>query len=388
MSIFFSSVSRGRTRLADLHVMVQEGRAGARARPAQPRRSELPGRRALPGRKTLADRRAGGHRARAAWGGRLVAGIDVIRFVVPVPPIYAHPNRKYFGAHRGVMWLNMISDRAVGLAGKVVSGAPRESLHMIDVASSRDQGQRPDVIMRTPGLTRTWCSGLAHLLGMEYRRSSPTCPTKGCGGSTETDYGPLNTAARGRIDIERIRRDWPDILRVVASITPARSARTTSRGCCSVTVTRPRSVRRTKRTGGLQEPAHPRLPRRRALPPRHQSDPRPPRTTPRPRPRDLPRQQRRTLLALPHRHGRPTRRARARPELHRPMEHRLHERRARPLRGRGYCLRDQDIARLSPFRRRHPRLHGDYSFPATGPRWRAQTAARPRQPVDENEDED
>ena len=34
----------------------------------------------------------------------------------------------------------------------------------------------------------------------------------------DADYGPLNTAARGLIDLERIRRHWPDILRVIASI--------------------------------------------------------------------------------------------------------------------------------------------------------------------------
>jgi TnpA family transposase len=32
------------------------------------------------------------------------------------------------------------------------------------------------------------------------------------------DYGPLNTFARGKTDLARIRRNWEDILRVVASI--------------------------------------------------------------------------------------------------------------------------------------------------------------------------
>jgi len=32
------------------------------------------------------------------------------------------------------------------------------------------------------------------------------------------DYGPLNPAARGKIDLERVRRHWPDIRRLVASI--------------------------------------------------------------------------------------------------------------------------------------------------------------------------
>jgi TnpA family transposase len=57
----------------------------------------------------------------------MVAGIDGMRFVVPIPSIYARPNRKYFGPDRGVTWLNMISDQAVGLAGRVVSGAPRDA---------------------------------------------------------------------------------------------------------------------------------------------------------------------------------------------------------------------------------------------------------------------
>jgi hypothetical protein len=36
------------------------------------------------------------------------------------------------------------SDRGIGLAGKVFSGTPRDSLHMIDVAYNHDGGQRPD----------------------------------------------------------------------------------------------------------------------------------------------------------------------------------------------------------------------------------------------------
>jgi TnpA family transposase len=79
-----------------------------------------------------------------ALGGGLLAAVDGMRFVVPVPSIYARPNRKYFGSKRGVTWLNIINDRGIGLAGKVFSGTPRDSLHMIDVVYSQDGGQRPD----------------------------------------------------------------------------------------------------------------------------------------------------------------------------------------------------------------------------------------------------
>jgi len=32
----------------------------------------------------------------------------------------------------------------------------------------------------------------------------------------DADYGPLNTAARGKIDLDKVQRHWEDILRVVA----------------------------------------------------------------------------------------------------------------------------------------------------------------------------
>jgi hypothetical protein len=37
----------------------------------------------------------------------------------------------------------MLNDQAVGLAGRVLSGTPRDSLHMIDLIYSQDAGQRP-----------------------------------------------------------------------------------------------------------------------------------------------------------------------------------------------------------------------------------------------------
>ena len=82
-----------------------------------------------------------------AWGGGLVAAVDGIRFVVPVRSIDARPNPKYFGRRRGATWLNLVSDQAVGLAGKVVSGTPRDSLHLIDLIYRQDGGRRPEVIV-------------------------------------------------------------------------------------------------------------------------------------------------------------------------------------------------------------------------------------------------
>jgi len=36
-----------------------------------------------------------------AWGGGLVASVDGMRFVVPVPSVYARPNPRYFGDSSG-----------------------------------------------------------------------------------------------------------------------------------------------------------------------------------------------------------------------------------------------------------------------------------------------
>jgi hypothetical protein len=58
-----------------------------------------------------------------AWGGGLVAAVDGMRFVAPVPAAFARPNRKYFGSKRGMTWLNAINDRGMGRGAKIVSGA-------------------------------------------------------------------------------------------------------------------------------------------------------------------------------------------------------------------------------------------------------------------------
>ena len=49
-----------------------------------------------------------------ALGGGMVAAIDGMRFVVPVPSLMAKPNRKYFGPKRGMTFLNMIKIRRWG----------------------------------------------------------------------------------------------------------------------------------------------------------------------------------------------------------------------------------------------------------------------------------
>ncbi len=154
-----------------------------------------------------------------AWGGGLVAAVDGMRFVVPVPAAFARPNRKFFGSKRGMTWLNAINDRGMGRGAKIVSGTVRDSLHMVDVIFGLDGGELPEIVISDTGSYSDVVFGLLELLGISYRPALADLPDqKGWRIKPDADYGPLNTFARGRIDLAKIRRNWEDILRVVASI--------------------------------------------------------------------------------------------------------------------------------------------------------------------------
>lgn len=154
-----------------------------------------------------------------AWGGGLVAAVDGMRFVVPVPAAFARPNRKYFGSKRGMTWLNAINDRGMGRGAKVVSGTIRDSLHMVDVIFGFDGGPLPEIVVTDTGSYSDLVFGLLELLGISYRPALADLPDqKGWRINTGADYGPLDTFARGKVDLGKIRRNWDDIVRVVSSI--------------------------------------------------------------------------------------------------------------------------------------------------------------------------
>ena len=90
---------------------------------------------------------------------------------------------------------------------------------MIDLIYGQDAGQRPDVIITDTGSYSDIVFALITLLGFDYRPQLAELPdAKLWRIAIGADYGPLNAAARGKIDLARIERQWPDILRVVASI--------------------------------------------------------------------------------------------------------------------------------------------------------------------------
>ncbi|QHE73143.1 Tn3 family transposase [Rhodococcus sp. WAY2] len=154
-----------------------------------------------------------------AWGGGLVASVDGMRFVVPVRTHHARPNPKYFGRKRGITWLNMLNDQSAGLSAQVLRGTPRDSLHTVDVVLSQQGGRVPEVIITDTGSYSDIVFGLLHLLGRQYRPELANLPDQRLwriDGSA--DYGPLDRAARGKIDTDRIARHWEDMCRIAVSL--------------------------------------------------------------------------------------------------------------------------------------------------------------------------
>ncbi|MEV4247714.1 Tn3 family transposase [Streptosporangium canum] len=151
--------------------------------------------------------------------GSLVAAVDGMRFAVSVPTAFAQPNRKFFGSKRSMTWLNAMNDRGMGRDAKIVSGTVRDSLHMVDVIFGLDGGDLPEIVVSDTGSYSDLTFGLLELLGISYRPALADLPgQKGWRISSEADYGLLTTLARGKIDLRKVRRNWEDILRVVASI--------------------------------------------------------------------------------------------------------------------------------------------------------------------------
>ena len=150
------------------------------------------------------------------WGGGLVASVDGMRFVVRR---YARPNPKYFGRRGGATWLNILNDQAAGLGGKVVAGTPRDSLYVLDVLYDRDGGRRPEMIVTDTASYSDIVFGLLTLAGFAYAPQLADLPDQKMWRIDRTaDYGPFTEAARGRVDLARVERHWEDILRIIASI--------------------------------------------------------------------------------------------------------------------------------------------------------------------------
>jgi len=153
------------------------------------------------------------------WGGGEVASADGMRFVTPVRTLNARPNKKYFGASKGITWYNYISDQFSGFHGIVIPGTLRDSIFVLEGLLEQQAGLNPTEIMTDTTGTSDIVFGLFWLLGYQF---SPRLADAGEAVfwriDKQADYGALNELARGSVQPQRILKHWDDMMRVAGSL--------------------------------------------------------------------------------------------------------------------------------------------------------------------------
>jgi TnpA family transposase len=153
------------------------------------------------------------------WGGGEVASADGLRFVVPIRTLNAGPNRKYYGAHRGVTYYNFSSDQSMGFHGIVIPGTLRDSMYILDGLLEHQTRLRPVGVMANTAGVSDVVFGLFWMLGYQFSpRLADIGEARFWRLDPTADYGVLNTMARSRVNTKLIMRNWDDLLRVAASL--------------------------------------------------------------------------------------------------------------------------------------------------------------------------
>jgi TnpA family transposase len=148
------------------------------------------------------------------WGGGEVASADGLRFVVPIRTLNAGPNRKYYGAHRGVTYYNFSSDQFMGFHGIVIPGTLRDSMYILDGLLEHQTQLRPTEVMADTAGVSDVVFGLFWLLGYQFSpRLADVGEARFWRLDSTTDYGVLNSIARSRVNTKLIMRNWDDLLR-------------------------------------------------------------------------------------------------------------------------------------------------------------------------------
>jgi TnpA family transposase len=154
-----------------------------------------------------------------AWGGGEVASADGLRFVTPIRTINAGPNRKYFGSGRGVTYYNFTSDQFTGFHGIVIPGTLRDSLFILEGLLEQQTRLHPTQLMSDTAGSSDIVFGLFWLLGFQFSpRLADIGGTRFWRLDPHADYGVLDYLSRHRVNLDRIRHHWDDMLRVAGSL--------------------------------------------------------------------------------------------------------------------------------------------------------------------------
>lgn len=153
------------------------------------------------------------------WGGGEVASADGMRFVTPVQTIHAGPNRKYFGAGRGITYYNFTTDQYAGFHNIVIPGTLRDSVYILAGLLEQQTSLQPQEIMTDTAGASDVMFGLFWLLGYQFSpRLADVGGTRFWRVDPKADYGVLDALSRHRANVERVTRHWEDILRVAGSL--------------------------------------------------------------------------------------------------------------------------------------------------------------------------
>ena len=153
------------------------------------------------------------------WGSGEVASADGMRFVAPASAIHAGPNPKYYGQARGVTWYNMLSNQFSGLNGAVVPGTLRDSLVILALLLEQETELDPQEIMTDTAAYSDAIFGLFWLLGYQFSpRLADIGGAKLWRIDRAADYGPLQDIAKSAINLNVIRDNWSDLIRLAGSL--------------------------------------------------------------------------------------------------------------------------------------------------------------------------
>ncbi|MGC0342760.1 Tn3 family transposase [Streptomyces sp. SLBN-8D4] len=154
--------------------------------------------------------------------GERLASVDGHRFVIPTP----QPDLRVAPeGNSEVTWLTMLTEQAIQLSGRMVSGRPSAALEALNTLTTyRDQtsvpdSRHPEAIVAEAGTHEDLVFGLLTLSGYSYQPAPHQInDTRLWRIDRSADYGPLQGATRRQIDLSQIAANWEDILRVIGSI--------------------------------------------------------------------------------------------------------------------------------------------------------------------------
>lgn len=101
----------------------------------------------------------------------------------------------------------------------VVPGTLRDSLYLLDGSLSHQSGLEPKQIMTDTAGYSDFVFGLLGLLGLQFSpRIANNQGAKLWRIGTNANYRMLNNVSKNKINTERIKSNWPEILRVAGSL--------------------------------------------------------------------------------------------------------------------------------------------------------------------------